>query len=152
MLMYAILAGTVMIAAAGMMFAQGNMRAVGVGIGGIVMIITCLTLSFFMAQLAIVGAVGALVALGFIGFKVFEQMGDKKALDEIVRVAEEAKLHLSDTAREEVFGDLQGAGIAGDLQSAGTVKRVAAVRKKIGQEIRELTTEFIPAPTTGVEQ
>jgi hypothetical protein len=124
MLMYAIMAGLVCIAASAMLVVNGNGKAMGIGIGGAVLSITALAVSFFMANLALIGAIGV------------EQRRDKKAQFELVKTVEKIKSSFDEEGKEVLFGDLVGDGEVGSLQSEATKKIVRENRERLANEIR----------------
>lgn len=136
MLMYAIMAGLAMVAVSAMLVVNGNGKAIGVGVAGAVLSLSALAVSFFMANLALIGAIGAVVIVGFVGYKIWEQKRDKQAQYELVRTTELIKKDLDTEDKVNLFGDVVGDGEVGALQSDATKAIVRANRARLAEEVK----------------
>jgi len=136
LMMYVLLAGVVMIAVCVMLIVNGNGKAVGLGVAGLTLVVTSLSVSFFMTHLAIIGVVAGVITIGLIGYKIYEQYCDKRARFEAVKTAEHLKHeYLDEEQRKKEFGGLVGDGHVGTLQSSKTKALIREDRAKLAKEI-----------------
>jgi hypothetical protein len=134
MLMYLVLAGVVMVAICGMLIVNGNAKAIGLGVAGIVLVVASLAISFFMTHLAIIGLCAGAIAILLIGYKIYEHHTHKKAIRETVKTTEKIKQHLHPEDRNREFGDMVGDGEVGAMQSDSTKKIVREERARLATE------------------
>lgn len=126
-LMYLILAGIVMVAGSLAMCIYG-IKAIGVAIFGIVLIVSSLTVSFMIENLAYVGFGGGIVAVGIIGYSIWRQRKERLATKEIVHTAEIMKNALPKEERNKILGNGATPGLAYQVQSDSTERIVRDIR------------------------
>jgi hypothetical protein len=144
-LMYAVLFGLAIFAISVMMMINGNGKALGFGIGGLVLSITALTFSYFLVHIQIIGGIGIVILVGFVGYKIYEQIQDKRAHFEQTKVVEHIKEeYLTPEQRKAAFGGLIGDGTVGTLQSPATKVRVRDDRRKINEEVAPIIPSTAP--------
>jgi hypothetical protein len=130
-LMYLVLLGVVLIGLSGVLIYNGNGKAVSIGVGGFLLIVISLAISFFIKYLAIIGIVFSGVIFLVIAYELYKkQKAHSKAFNEVVHTSEIVKQKLSDADRVQIFGDKVAPGAVEMIQSPETKEMVQASRKK----------------------
>jgi uncharacterized membrane protein len=146
---YLIIAAILIIAMSVVGVFQGNIKAVGGIIGGVIIIITALAVSVLYVKLAWVGFIGIGGIVILVAFEIYQALQNKKAaiiakqesatnekaLEETVLTVEALKEKLPEETKKAFFGDGAYPGKVKHLQTPVTEAKVLSIRKKLKDSI-----------------
>jgi len=117
---------------------QGNYKAIGGIIGGVVIIVSSLAVSVLYMNLAWIGFVGIVGVILIIAFGIYqgihnkkEKIKDEKALEETVLTVEALKEKLPEDTKKEFFGERAYPGKSKTIQSKETEEKILNIRRKM---------------------
>jgi len=135
---YLIIIAILLIAISAVGVFQGNYKAIGGIIGGVIIIVASLAVSVLYMKLAWIGLVGILGVVLIVGFGIYQGISnkrnrtkDEKALEETVLTVEALKTKLPEDAKKDFFGDNAYPGKAATIQSKETEAKVLTIRRKL---------------------
>lgn len=115
---------------------KGGLLLMGIGV---LVITVSAALTMYLEYVAIAGLVIlGLALLSLVGYGIYMAVKSnraERAVAEQTELLEVVKQDLSDESRKEIFGDGMKRGLADDIQSKSTTKRVAAHRATLRERI-----------------
>jgi len=135
---YLIVIAILLIAISAVGVFQGNYKAIGGIIGGVIIIVSSLAVSVLYTKLAWIGLIGIIGVVLIVGFGIYQGIShkkqrkeDEKAIEETVLTTEALKDKLPEDVRKEFFGDKAYPGRVKNIQSKETEEKVLNARRKL---------------------
>lgn len=146
---YLIMIAILVIAISAVGVFQGNIKAVGGIIGGVIVIVSALAVSILYVNLAWVGLIGIVGIVLIVAFEIYQAIKNKKekekakeeasinekTLEETVLTVEALKEKLPEETKKEFFGDGAYPGKVKHIQTPKTEAKVLDIRKKLKDTI-----------------
>lgn len=138
MMNYLIVIAILLIAISAIGVSQGNYKAFGGIVGGVVIIAVSLSVSVFYAKLAWIALLAIIGVILIVVFGVYqgiqnnkERKKDVKALEETVLTVEALKDKLPEDVKKDFFGERAYPGKTKNIQSKETEEKILNIRRKL---------------------
>tara|TARA_R110002020_G_scaffold90534_27_gene220514 strand:+ start:3975 stop:4847 length:873 start_codon:yes stop_codon:yes gene_type:complete len=129
-LVYMIIGGIILIGICVASAINGNGKAIGGAVVGVIIVICCITIMYMSPQLAWVGVIAIISAMVLLFIKVKRDLDLKKANTELIHSTEAIKDSLDPKKKAELFGTGAKPGMLFNIQSQTTEQIVNEERRK----------------------
>lgn len=128
-LVYLIIGGIILIALCVASAINGNAKAIGGAVIGVITVVSCITIMYMSPELAWVGFIAIVISLILLFVKVKRDLELKRANRELIHSTEAIKDTLDEKKKREIFGLGAKPGLLFNIQSKSTEKIINEERR-----------------------